>query len=83
MPYPIIKIVDGDQEGIRLGLDGPSGRRRRKRPKRAFSSRNEDQSSGLGFLQFDFEFLALAPFLGKCLPPLKVLRFDPSPTFTV
>ena len=32
-PYPIIKIVDGDQEGIRLGLDGPSRKEKKKKAK--------------------------------------------------
>ena len=83
-PYPIIKIVDGDQEGIRLGLDGPSRKEKKKKAKNElFLHGTGISQAGLGSYNSTLSFLPLLPFWASAFTPLKVLRFDPSPTFTV
>ena len=78
--HPVIKIVDGDQKGIRLGPSGPRSKGQEKQGirERSLHGAGIGQAS-LRSYRSTLIFLPLLPDL----TPLKVLRFDPSPTFTV
>ena len=78
--YPVVKIIDGDKQGIRLGPDGPSGESEEKKDKkrRSLHGMRINRTNLLSY-SLTWIFLLLLPDL----TPLKVLRLDPSPTFTV
>ena len=83
-PHPVIKIIDGDKERIRFGLCGPGseGQEKQEICERSLHGTGISQAS-LRSYRSTLIFLPLLPFSESDFTPLKVLRFDPSPTFTV